>query len=229
MADEGLLTYRRESIPHKEMASGHYLLEPGEIRCMVPVMSTTPRISMKDGYISIRHEGFDHATISDIMAELCPDGICNVLFGPDGKVAGIGFLRYIAVSDGKTLKQMPPRQGTPLAYKLAVRDALFRRLPETPPETVSSIANDANDFVAYCANNFPRDRKNAARCAVGILAKMDSQKHPERYSAYDMNSMFDIRRCAIRLLQDEDDSAIRTLTEDITAQSNRQSNRQPNG
>ena len=104
---------------------------------------------------------------------------------------------------------LPHSQIAPLAYKLAVRDALFRRLSETPPEKVSSIANDANDFVAYCASNFPQDKKNASRCAVGILAKLDSQKHPERYSAYDMNSMFDIRLCAIRLLQDEDDSAIR--------------------
>ncbi len=104
---------------------------------------------------------------------------------------------------------LPKRQIASLAYKLAVRDALFRRLQSTPPEKVSSIANDANDFVAYCANNFPQDRKNASRCAVGILAKLDSQKHPERYSAYDMNSMFDIRRCAVRLLQDEDDSTIR--------------------
>jgi len=110
---------------------------------------------------------------------------------------------------------MPPRQHTPLAFKLAVRDALFRRLGSAPPETVSSMANDANDFVAYCAGNFPQDRQNATRCAVGILAKLDSQKHPERYAAYDMNSMFDIRLCAIRLLQAEDDSSIRTLVEEI--------------
>lgn len=206
MTDDGLLTYRRESIPHRETASGHYLIELGEVRCQVPYLPGTPSKGLKEGYIGIKHDGFDHSTISGIMEELCPDGICNVLFDKDGKVAGIGFLRYIAVSDGKTLKQMPPRQHTPLAFKLAVRDALFRRLPSTPPETVSSIANDANDFVAYCAENFPQDRKNAARCAAGILAKLDSQKHPERYSAYNMNSMFDIRRCAIRILQDEDGS-----------------------
>lgn len=221
MADDGLLTYRRENIPHRTMASGHYIIGLGEVKCMVPVLSSTPsKGRVKEGYIGIRHDGFDHSTISDIMADLCPAGICNVLFGSDGEVAGIGFLRYIAVSEGKTLKRMPPGQHAPLAFKLAVRDALFRRLKSAPPEAVSSMANDANDFVAYCAGNFPQDRQNATRCAVGILAKLDSQKHPERYAAYDMNSMFDIRRCARKLLQDEDDFAIRTLEAEIAAQAN---------
>ena len=213
--DGYILTYRRESIPHREMASGHYIVDFGDVKCLVPVMNTTTRVSMKDGIIRIRHDGIGHATMSDIMEKLCPAGICNVLFGSDGEVAGIGFLRYIAVSEGKALKRMPPGQHTPLAFKLAVRDALFRRLGSAPPETVSAMANDANDFVAYCAGHFPKDRQNATRCAVGILAKLDSQKHPERYTAYDMNSMFDIRRCAIRLLQAEDDSSIRTLVEEI--------------
>lgn len=85
------------------MASGHYIVEFGEVKCLVPMMSTTNRVSIKDGTISLRHDGIDHATMSRIMEELCPDGICNVLFGKYGEVTGIGFLRYIVVSEGKVL------------------------------------------------------------------------------------------------------------------------------
>lgn len=85
------------------MASGHYIVEFGEVKCLVPLMNTTNRVSIKDGIICIRHDGIDHATMSRIMEELCPDGICNVLFGNSGEVTGIGFLSYIAVSDGKVL------------------------------------------------------------------------------------------------------------------------------
>lgn len=85
------------------MASGHYIVEFGEVKCLVPMMNRTGRVSIKDGTISLRHDGIDHATMSRIMKELCPDGICNVLFGKSGEVTGIGFLSYIAVSEGKVL------------------------------------------------------------------------------------------------------------------------------
>ena len=95
--------YRRESIPHRTMASGHYVLELGEVKCLVPVRATGTRVSIKDGIIPIRHDGIDYGTMSRIMEKLCPVGICNVLFGEDGEVTGIGFLGYIAVSEGKIL------------------------------------------------------------------------------------------------------------------------------
>lgn len=98
-----ILRYWRENIPHKKMASGHYTVEFGEVKCFVPVMNAATRVSMKDGIIRLRHDGIDHATMSEIMEELCPDGICNILFGKDGEVTGVGFFRYIAVSEGKVL------------------------------------------------------------------------------------------------------------------------------
>lgn len=95
--------YRHESIPHRTMASGHYVLEFGEVKCMVPMRATGTRVSIKDDIIPIRHDGIDYGTMSRIMEKLCPDGICNVLFGEDGEVTGIGHLGYIAVSEGKVL------------------------------------------------------------------------------------------------------------------------------
>lgn len=102
-----------------------------------------------------------------------------------------------------------------LAFKLTVRDSLFQRLKSAGVEEVSNLANDANDFIKYCSSYFPVDRENAYRCAVGILAKLDSQIHPERYKAYDMNSMFDIRRCAGRIIKHEDEVAIEQLEAEI--------------
>lgn len=102
-----------------------------------------------------------------------------------------------------------------LAFKLAVRDSLFQRLKSAGVEQVSNLANDANDFITYCSSYFPVDKENAYRCAVGILAKLDSQSHPERYKAYNMDSMFDIRRCACRIIKHEDDVAIEQIEAEI--------------
>ena len=102
-----------------------------------------------------------------------------------------------------------------LAFKLTVRDILFKRLKSVDVEQVSNLANDSNDFIKYGAEYFPRDKENAYRCAVGILAKMDSQTHPERYKAYNMDSMFDVRLCAGRIIKREDETAISQLEADI--------------
>ena len=102
-----------------------------------------------------------------------------------------------------------------LAYKLAVRDTLFRRLKGTSIGRVSNLVNEANAFIDYCAGYFPNDKANAYICGTGILAKLDSQKHPDRYAGYDMNSMFDIRRCARRIIEKEDIIAIKQLESEI--------------
>lgn len=102
-----------------------------------------------------------------------------------------------------------------LAYKLAVRDNLFNRLRSVSVEAVSTMVNDANSFIDYCADYFQEDRNNAEICAIAILAKVDSQKHPERYRAFDMNSAFDARRCARRIQQSEDIIAIEQLEAEI--------------
>lgn len=94
-----------------------------------------------------------------------------------------------------------------LAFKLAVRDSLFRQLKTAAVERVSKLANEANDFINYCATNFPATKENAHRCAVGILAKVDSQIHPENYKAYNMDSMFDVRLCAGRIIKHEAETA----------------------
>ena len=102
-----------------------------------------------------------------------------------------------------------------LAFKLAVRDILFQRLKSVGVEQVSNLANNANNFIKYCAEYFPTDKENAYRCAVGILTKMDNQTHPERYKTYNMDSMFDVRLCAGRVIRREDELAISQIETDI--------------
>lgn len=102
-----------------------------------------------------------------------------------------------------------------LAFKLAVRDSLFQMLKSAGVDQVSNLANDSNKFIKYCATHFPGGKENAYRCAVGIMAKMDSQTHPERYKNYDMGSMFNVRVCAGRIIKHESEIAIEQLATDI--------------
>ena len=102
-----------------------------------------------------------------------------------------------------------------LAFKLAVRDILCQRLKIGCVEQVSDLVNESNGFIKYCAEHFPTDKENAYRCAVGIMAKIDSQTHPERYETYNMDSMFDVRLCAGRVIKREDEIAISQIEHDI--------------
>ncbi len=102
-----------------------------------------------------------------------------------------------------------------LAFKLAVRDSLFQRLKSLDVTQVSNLANEANDFIMYCATQFHANSVNAYRCAVGIMVKLDGQLHPERYKAYNMDSMFDVRLCAGRIIQHEDEITIEQIETSI--------------
>lgn len=102
-----------------------------------------------------------------------------------------------------------------LAFKLAVRDILFQRLKSVGVEHVSNLANESNDFIKYCAEHFPTSKENAYRCAVGIMAKMDSQTNPERYKTYNMESMFDVSLCAGRVIKREEEITISQIETDI--------------
>lgn len=62
------------------------------------------------------------------------------------------------------------------------------------------LADELTDFIKYCFENFGDDLKERYRCSIGILAKMDSVDHPERYKNYNMSSMFDVHLCAGRLM-----------------------------
>ena len=72
-------------------------------------------------------------------------------------------------------------------------------LPEAV-EGATDLAAGLNDFIRYCFDNFGDTLKERYRCSIGILAKIDSVDHPERYKSYNMSSMFDVHLCAGRIM-----------------------------
>jgi hypothetical protein len=81
----------------------------------------------------------------------------------------------------------------------------------------SHLVNECNAFVDYCAEHFGEEHNEAYRCAMGIMAKLDSQNHPERYKEYSMNSMFEVHLCAGRIIEHEDIVAICQLEDEVIA------------
>ena len=68
-------------------------------------------------------------------------------------------------------------------------EANGNNLPEAV-EGSTYLADELNDFIRYCFDNFGDTLKERYRCSIGILAKIDSVDHPERYKSYNMSSMF---------------------------------------
>ena len=105
------------------------------------------------------------------------------------------------------------------AFKEEVRSQIYNRLMKNKNamNIALHLVNECSEFVDYCANHFTEDHKEAYRCAVGIMAKLDSQKHPERYREYSMSSMFEVHLCAGRIIEREDIDAISQLEDEVIA------------
>lgn len=78
-------------------------------------------------------------------------------------------------------------------------EANGNNLPEAV-ECATYLADEFTDFIKYCFENFDDSLKERYRCSIGIVAKMDSLDHPERYKGYNMSSMFDVHLCAGRIM-----------------------------
>lgn len=63
------------------------------------------------------------------------------------------------------------------------------------------LAREASVFIKYCGETFTD--YNPERCALGILAKVDSRRHPERYGNMNMNSCFDAHLVAGYYMKNE--------------------------
>lgn len=105
------------------------------------------------------------------------------------------------------------------AFKSEVRSQIYNRLmkDKNAMNIASHLVNECREFVDYCAEHFGEEHNEAYRCAVGIMAKLDSQNHPERYKGYSMSSMFEVHLCAGRIIEHEDIVAISQLEDEVIA------------
>lgn len=103
------------------------------------------------------------------------------------------------------------------AFKAEVRSQIYNRLMKNKNamNIASHLVNECSEFVDYCSEHFGEEHKEAYRCAVGIMAKLDSQNHTERYKEYSMSSMFDVHLCAGRIIEHEDIVAISQLEDEV--------------
>lgn len=104
-------------------------------------------------------------------------------------------------------------------FKAEIRSQIYNRLMKNKNamNIASNLVNECSEFVDYCAEHFGEEHKEAYRCAVGIMAKLDSQNHPERYKEYSMSSMFEVHLCAARIIEREDIVAISQLEDEVIA------------
>lgn len=109
------------------------------------------------------------------------------------------------------------------AFKAEVKSLICSRLCKDCNVVwmASHLVKECEGFIRYVAENFSTDHKEANKCAVGILAKWDSQSHPERYETFDMSSMFDVHCVARLILEQEDVVAISQLEDDVIAELNK--------
>ena len=105
------------------------------------------------------------------------------------------------------------------SFKSDVRSQLYNRLCRSTNalSTARNLVTECSEFIDYCADNFSEEHKEAYRCAIGILAKRDSQVNPDRYKGYTMSSMFEVRLCAGRIIEHEDIVAISQLENEVIA------------
>lgn len=105
------------------------------------------------------------------------------------------------------------------AFKAEVRSQIYKRLMKNKNamNIAAHLVNECSEFVDYCAEHFGEEHKEAYRCAVVIMAKLDSQNHPERYKVYSMDSMFEAHLCAARIIEHEDIVAISQLEDEVIA------------
>ena len=109
------------------------------------------------------------------------------------------------------------------SFKTEVKTLICSRLcKDTNAMWIAShLVKECEGFIRYVAENFSTDHKEANKCAVGILAKWDSQLHPERYEKFNMCSAFDVHYLARLILEQEDVVAISQLEDDVIAELNK--------
>lgn len=102
-------------------------------------------------------------------------------------------------------------------FKSEVRGIVEARLRGVRKDAPSpdELVGEYGLFVEYCASQFGTDHKEAHKCAVGILAYRDSLAHPEKYSRFNMSSMFELHRLSRLILEDEDAEAVARLEAEI--------------
>lgn len=110
------------------------------------------------------------------------------------------------------------------AFKDEVRSLICSRLCKdtNAMRMACQLVKESEEFIRYVAENFSTGHTEANKCAVGILAKWDSQSHPERYEKFDMSSMFDVHHLARLILEQEDVVAISQLEDDVIAELNKE-------
>lgn len=110
------------------------------------------------------------------------------------------------------------------AFKAEVRSLICSRLCKdtNAMRMARQLVKESEEFIRYVAENFSTCHKEANKCAVGILAKWDSQSHPERYEKFDMSSMFGVHHLARLILEQEDVVAISQLEDDVIAELNKE-------
>jgi len=110
------------------------------------------------------------------------------------------------------------------AFTAEVRSRIYGHLlkQENALRMATQLVKEGEEFIRYVAENFSTDRNEASKCAVGILAKWDSQSHPDRYKKFNMSSMFDVHHLARLILEQEDVVAISQLEDDVIAELNKE-------
>lgn len=105
------------------------------------------------------------------------------------------------------------------AFTAEVKSLIYNRLRKDPNAMLlaSHLVKECEEFIRYVAENFSTDHREANKCAVGILAKWDSQSQPDMYKKFNMSSMFDVHHLARLILEQEDVEAISQLENDVVA------------
>lgn len=87
---------------------------------------------------------------------------------------------------------------------LNIRNGFLQRNDNNLPEALkyaNYLTAEFNDFIQYGFDYFGDSIDEKKRCAIGILAAMDSLQNPYRYGNFNMSSMFSVHLCAGRLLK----------------------------
>ena len=88
---------------------------------------------------------------------------------------------------------------------LNIRDGFLDSNNNNLPEALKYakyLTTEFNDFIQYCFDYFGGlIEEEKKRCAMGILAALDSLQNPYRYGNFNMSSMFSVHLCAGRLMK----------------------------
>ena len=97
-------------------------------------------------------------------------------------------------------------------FKKSVEDNLKKRRTSSADSIENLMLDSAVEhFIEYCYTNF--DNYDPERCAVGIIAKLDSQRNPEKYKDHNMNSAFEVHMVAKYIMHAEQKKCMKELKE----------------